>query len=77
MSWQMMGATGWGMVSATVLLVGLVALVAAIIVWQMLGNTQPTSSADDAAKDMLKRRLAQGEISTEDYEKLLLQIDVS
>ena len=70
MSWQMMGATGWGMLSATVLL-------AAIIVWQMLGNTQPTSSADDAAKDMLKRRLAQGEISTEDYEKLLLQIDVS
>jgi uncharacterized membrane protein len=60
----MMGATGWGMLSATVLLVG-------------LGNTQPTSSADDAAKDMLKRRLAQGEISTEDYEKLLLQIDVS
>lgn len=73
----MMGATGWGMLSATVLLVGLVALVAAIIVWQMLGNTQPTSSADDTAKDMLKRRLAQGEISTEDYEKLLQQLDVS
>ncbi|HRK32363.1 MAG TPA: hypothetical protein PLD59_14950 [Tepidisphaeraceae bacterium] len=73
----MMGATGWGMLSATVVLVGLVALVAAIIVWQMLGNTQPTSSADDTAKDMLKRRLAQGEISTEDYEKLLQQLDVS
>lgn len=75
MSWQMTGNSGWGMLFWTAVIVGLVALVAVVILWQRLGNSQRTSSAGNTDKDLLKQRLAKGQISTEDYEELIRQID--
>lgn len=62
------GASTWmwvvGMLTMLVVWGGLAALVA----WAMLGLTRQRAG-DRSADEILKRRLAAGEISPEDYEK--------
>lgn len=74
MNGDLLGTMGWDMVVWTIILVGLTALVAVMVVCELLGVNRRRSRAEDQSKEVLRRRLAQGEISTEEYNSLRRQL---
>ena len=75
MNGEMMGNWGWWpLLPWVALCIGLLALAAVVIVWQMLGASQQGGSPPEAHEEILKRRLALGQISLEEYEVIKHQL---
>jgi uncharacterized membrane protein len=65
-----LGTMGWWMFTWIVLLIGLVVMVGVVVVWQMLGGQRRIGEKDENPEDALRRWLAQGQISPEDYDQV-------
>ena len=65
-----LGTMGWWMFTWIVLLIGLVVMVGVVVVWQMLGGQRRFGEKDENPEDALRRWLAQGQISPEDYDRV-------
>ena len=71
----MTGSMGWTLFSGAVLLIGLVLLVATIVVWQRMGGARGPDATHESPLDILRRRLAMGEIAPEEFDRLKQQMD--
>ncbi|MBK8045733.1 MAG: hypothetical protein IPK16_00530 [Anaerolineales bacterium] len=70
MNGSMMGDWGWSMMFWGVFGSALVVLAAAVVVWQLMGGNQRPSSNLETPEEIIRRRLALGQISLEEYERL-------
>jgi len=69
----MMGGMGWTLFSGAALLAGLVLLVAIGVVWQRMGGGRGSDATYESPIDILRRRLATGEIAPEEFDRLKQQ----
>lgn len=69
--WNMHGdmGSGWGII----MLIGMIlfwSLVVVFAIWLLRGGGNPNATASETPLEILKQRLAQGEISIEEYDRL-------
>lgn len=69
----MMGGMGWTLFSGAALMIGLLLLVAIVVVWQRMGEARGLDSTYESPLDILRRRLAMGEIAPEEFDRLKQQ----
>ena len=78
------GGFGWiGMIFGLIIMIALIVGFVFLVVWavrRISGNSvhlhsQLPNSTDQSAKDIIKVRYAKGEISREEYQKLLVDLD--
>lgn len=73
------GMAGWMMIPGLILLLVVVAGVIALAVWAVRrsGTSSQPAGKNDAAYEALKRRYAQGEIDSDEFERMKRQLDES